>query len=109
MSREMVMAGEVCPGCEHIHATSSYACTPWRVEAGPPQRWCIVTADDGRLYLCPVERRDEVIGRLNAIVAFWAAELDIDDQTVEIPADPDFVREIGNLAHWSFANPREDR
>lgn len=65
------------------------------------KRWCLISDDDGHLFLCPAERREEAE---NMFGAYYEWQGNYPDGNP--PALPDFVERIDGYAGLTFTDPR---
>lgn len=73
------------------------------------QRYTLIQ-DDGRWYMCPVDRREEALHYFAQIHAFWEASEE-EQKTLTLPDDDEndgWLREINGPHTLSFTDPREE-
>lgn len=76
-------------------------------EPQPVERFCLVEDSEGHHWLCPVERRREVVQQIEAIVACYESG---DYDGASSLADPEHLglKRIDNPKRFTFTNPQED-
>lgn len=70
------------------------------------ERYCLIYDDDGHLWLCPVELRDEGKRLITECEAYWAG-----GGIGKAPPDPDstdWLKRVDNPGRLTFSEPRED-
>lgn len=70
------------------------------------QKYCLITDDDGHYFISPFERKDEAEIILESIYNYWNECKD--DEDVECPEMPDWLKQIDGWHRLTFENPVEE-